>query len=104
MRIEVDPTWIAVLLLTREMMKGENLYFFDKQDLKLVDNARMNKLIKSYPGLAQKLGEIGPYSFPKGMDQEHQTRHFLKTIGIEVKEVEGVCCERGVAMEVEDEI
>ena len=63
------------------------MYYFDKQDLKLVDNAKMNKLIKSYPDLIKKLDEIGPYSFPKEMDQEHQTQHFLKTIGIDMKEV-----------------
>jgi hypothetical protein len=48
--IEVDPAWIGVLLLTKDMMKGnENLYYLDKQDTKLVDVNRMNQLLKRYP-------------------------------------------------------
>ena len=56
MKIEVDPTWIAVLLLTRNMQKGEdNLYFFEKGSLKLRDAKIMNQLIKEYPSLIKKL-------------------------------------------------
>jgi len=41
-----------VLQLTKDMMKGgDNLYYFDKGALKLVDINRMNNLIKQYPAI-----------------------------------------------------
>lgn len=60
----MDSTWIGVLLLTKGMMRGnENLYYYDKQEAKLVDINRMNQLIKEYPQLRETIKNIGSYSF-----------------------------------------
>ena len=102
----MDPTWIAVLLLTRNLLKGsDNLYYFDKQEVIPVDINRMNNLIESYPALRPKLQEIGTYRFDENLSQIEQTEHFLKKIGISIKEVEGLCYEKGfLPAEEEDEI
>lgn len=100
--------WIGVLLLTRDLMRGgDNLYYFDKQEIKVVDIARMNKLIQSYPELRLKIDSLGPVYLDPSMNQKDQTATFLKTIGLEVGEVEGICFEKESkveTMDVQDEI
>ena len=82
----MDPVWMAVLLLTRDMMRGgENLYYYGKQTLNMVDISRMNDLLKAYPAMREKVKAMGRYSFPEGMDQKNQTMHFLKHIGVSQK-------------------
>ena len=56
-------------------------------------------MIKSYPSLRKRIDEIGAYSFPEDIDQMKQTKHFLKTIGISLEEVEGICFEKGLFLQ-----
>lgn len=70
MTIEVDSTWIGVLLLTKELMQGnDQLYFLEKESVKLVDKDRMNQLILLYPSVRESVAKIGRYSFDSKMSQ-----------------------------------
>ena len=74
----MDSTWIGVLLLTRSMMQGnENLYYIEKNEVKLVDIKKMNELIKQFPSLIGRIKDIGKYCFDPELDQTQQTKHFL---------------------------
>lgn len=75
------------------MRGGDNLYYFDKGELKLVDISVMNKLIKKYPTLRQETAKIAPYSFKPEMSQQEQTLDFAKNIELDVSQLEGVCIE-----------
>lgn len=104
--IEVDPVWVGVLMLTRELMRGgDNLYYFDKQEIKLVDIGKMNKLIESYCEVRHRIEEMGPVSLDPSLPQKAQTAAFLKRVGIDLSEVEGILCEKEEkGVEVRDEI
>ena len=61
----MDPVWIAVLLLTRKMMKGgENLYYYDRNSLKLTDAKLMNQMLSDYPLLRKQIEGMLAYEFP----------------------------------------
>jgi hypothetical protein len=52
------------------MKGGENLYYFDKQEIKLVDISHMNKLIQSYPQIREAIAALGTLSFDDKLSQK----------------------------------
>jgi hypothetical protein len=70
------------------MMQGnEQLYYNDKESVKLVDIEKMNGYLKSYPQIRDRLAAIGHYSFNAALSQEEQTEHFMKTLSISRKQL-----------------
>ncbi len=51
------------------MKGGDNLYYFDKQEIKLVDISRMNKLIQTYPQMRETVAALGTLSFDEKLTQ-----------------------------------
>ena len=73
------------------MQGNEQLYYNDKERVNLVSIDKMNSYIKAYPTLRHKISQIGKYSFNPNITQEEQTEHFIATLGLSRKSLEGVC-------------
>ena len=107
MRVEVDPTWAGVLLLTQPYMLGnEQLYYLDKEEPKLNETKVMNGLIKEYLVIKEKVEALPPFSFNPSESQERQTESFLGHLGIDPRRLNRVLFDRQWKEEavVEDEI
>lgn len=61
---------MGVLILTEELTSGnDQLYYNEKENVKLTNVERMNNYIKAYPAIRNRVSKLGIYQFDQQLSQ-----------------------------------